>query len=134
MRALNLLLAAAMILPATSAVAAKGDAEARAEAKLAKALEGRVAGDPVNCINLHNINSSEIIDKTGILYRVGSRLYLNRPTIGASSLDSDDILVTKTYSSQLCSIDTVHLVDRASHFPSGFVGLGKFVPYTRVKG
>lgn len=134
MRALKLLLAAAMILPATSAVAAKGDAQARAEAKLAKALEGRVAGEPVNCIDLRNINSSQIIDKTAIIYRVGSRLYLNRPTIGASSLDSDDILVTKTYSSQLCSIDTVQLVDRASRFPSGFVGLGKFVPYTRVKG
>jgi hypothetical protein len=41
--------------------------------------------------------------------------------------------VTKTFGSQLCSIDTVNLIDRASRFPHGFVSLGQFVPYTKVK-
>ncbi len=52
---------------------------------------------------------------------------------GASSLDDDDILVTKTTGSQLCSIDTVELRDRTSRMYSGFVSLGKFVPYRRAK-
>jgi hypothetical protein len=57
----------------------------RAEAKLAKALEGRVAGAPVDCIQLRDIQSSRIIDGTAILYDTGTTLYLNRPASGASA-------------------------------------------------
>jgi hypothetical protein len=39
---------------------------------------------------------------------------------GRRTLDNDDVLVTRLTSSQLCSIDTVHLVDRTSHFQRGF--------------
>jgi hypothetical protein len=101
------------------------------EARLDKLLDGRVAGKPVSCINLRDIQSSEIIDGTAIVYRIGKRLYVNHPRGGAYQLDRDDILVTKTIGSQLCRIDTVRLIDRTSHFPSGFVSLGDFVPYTR---
>nr|WP_232475915.1 hypothetical protein [Sphingomonas formosensis] len=107
------------------------DRAAAGEAKLAKALQGRVAGKPVSCINLRDIDSSEIIDGTAILYKVGSTTYVNRPKIGADSLRWDPILVTDTHSSQLCSIDTVKLIDRSSHFYQGFVGLGDFVPYRK---
>jgi hypothetical protein len=52
-----------------------------AEAKLAKLLEGRTAGAPVDCINQRLIASSQIIDKTAIVYRMpGGALYVNRPT------------------------------------------------------
>lgn len=104
------------------------------EDQLAKLLEGRVAGEPQNCIPLSMARSSQVIDKTAIVYRVGSTLWVNRPEGGASSLDDDDILVTKLSGSQLCSIDAVQLHDRSSHMYSGFVSLGKFVPYRRVKG
>jgi len=105
----------------------------RAEAKLAKALEGRIAGAPVDCIQLRDIQSSRIFDGTAILYDTGDTLYLNRPTSGASWLNNSDVLVTDTHSSQLCSIDIVRLFDNASHMPNGSVGLGKFVPYTKPK-
>ena len=104
------------------------------EAQLEKLLEGRVAGEPQKCIPLSATNGSQIIDKTAIVYRVGSTLWVNRPEGGASSLDDDDILVTKLSGSQLCSIDAVQLHDRSSNMYSGFVALGKFVPYRRVKG
>lgn len=104
------------------------------EAKLEKLLEGRVAGEPQNCLPLTSSASSQIIDKTAIVYRVGSTLWVNRPKGGADSLDDDDILVTKTSGSQLCSIDVVQLHDRSSHMYSGFVSLGEFVPYRRAKG
>jgi len=42
--------------------------------------------------------------------------------------------VLKTSGSQLCSIDSIQLHDRSSQMYSGFVSLGKFVPYRRVKG
>lgn len=103
------------------------------EAKLAKLLEGRVAGEPEDCISLSQARSSQVIDGTAIVYRVGSTLWVNRPEGGAASLDDDDILVTRLITDRLCSIDTVELRDRSSHFYSGFVSLGEFVPYRRAK-
>jgi hypothetical protein len=110
---------------------AAGAARLAPEARLAKLLDGRVAGKPVDCINLRSIQSSEIIDGTAIVYRVGKRLYVNRPRGGAEQLDRDDILATRTIGSQLCRIDMVRLIDRTSRFSTGFVSLGEFVPYTK---
>ena len=104
------------------------------EDKLAKLLEGRVAGEPQDCIRLASARGSEVINGTAIVYRIGSTLWVNRPEGGAESLDDDDILVTRLSTGQLCSIDTVELRDRSSRMYSGFVSLGKFVPYRRVKG
>ena len=119
-------LTAAALLAAPAAIAREKLAP---EAQLEKLLEGRVAGEPQDCISLSATNSSQIIDKTAIVYRSGSTLWVNRPRSGAESLDNDDVLVTKLTGSQLCSIDTVELHDRMSHMYSGFVALGKFVPY-----
>jgi hypothetical protein len=124
----TLLLAAIMV--AAPAIAAKRDTP---DQQLTKLLAGRVAGKPTNCITLSSTQSSTIIDGKAIVYRVGSRLYVNTPRSGAESLNDDDILVTRTIGSQLCSIDTVNLIDRASRFQRGFVILGPFVPYERVK-
>jgi hypothetical protein len=125
-------------LIAAAAIAAAPAATAREklapEDQLAKLLEGRVAGEPQDCISLSTARSSQIIEKTAIVYKVGSTYWVNRPKGGAESLDDDDILVTKTTGSQLCSIDAVELRDRTSHMYAGFVSLGKFVPYKRVKG
>ena len=98
--------AGAMALSGPAAVAKP---KLSGEEQLAKLLEGRVAGEPQDCISLSSARSSQIIDKTAIVYRVGSTLWVNRPKGGAESLDDDDILVTKTIGSQLCSIDPVEL-------------------------
>ncbi|GAO80445.1 MULTISPECIES: hypothetical protein [unclassified Sphingopyxis] len=122
------------VAAALAAVPATAREKLAPEDQLAKLLEGRVAGKPQNCIPLSTTQSSQIIDKTAIVYRVGSTLWVNRPKGGAESLDDDDILVLKTSGSQLCSIDTLELHDRTSHMYSGFVSLGEFVPYRRAKG
>ena len=80
---------------------------------------------------MSSVGSSTVIDKTAIVYDSGRTVYVQRPKVGADSLDDDDVLVTELHSSQLCSIDTVQLHDRNGHFWRGFVGLDKFVPYTR---
>jgi hypothetical protein len=121
-------LIAVAALAATPALAQPGT---DSDAKLAKALAGRVAGPAVDCINQRNITSSRIIDGRAILYQVGSTLYVNTPRSGASDLDDDSILVTNTFTGQLCSIDTVKLVDRSSRFQRGVVFLDKFVPYKK---
>lgn len=99
--------------------------------QLAKMLKGRVAGKPVSCIQLNQVDNTTIIDKTAIVYRDGGTLYVNRPN-NADSLDSDDLLVTKTFSSSLCRLDMVQLHQRS--MPSmwtGFVSLQDFVPYRK---
>lgn len=121
------------VAAALAAVPATAREKLAPEDQLAKLLEGRIAGKPQDCIPLSTTQSSQIIDKTAIVYRVGSTLWVNRPKGGAESLDDDDILVLKTSGSQLCSIDTLELHDRSSHMYSGFVSLGEFVPYRRAK-
>jgi hypothetical protein len=123
-----LLTLGAIVAAASPALAKPFDGEA----ELAKAVAGRVAGAPVDCVNLRNVRSSQIIDRTAIVYDTGSTLYVNRPRAGSESLDRWDTLVTKTYSSDLCSIDVVQLWDSGSHMQSGIVFLGDFVPYKRV--
>ena len=89
------------------------------EAELARAVEGRVAGEAVQCIDLRRIRSSRIIPGTAIVYDAGSVVYVNRPDNGAADLNQWDTMVTRTNTSQLCNIDTVTMIDRASHTFSG---------------
>ena len=123
-------LAAATVL--SLSVAADARPKITPEAKLAKMLDGRVAGKPQDCIFMPSIRGSRIVDNTAIVYDAGRTLWVNRPRSGAESLDDDDILVTRLHSSSLCSIDIVELRDRYGHFYNGFVGLGEFVPYRKV--
>jgi hypothetical protein len=126
---------AAAVLALTGAGAAQARDQESGEAKLAKLLEGRVAGKPQSCIPLGRGNTeSQVIDHTAIVYRVGDTLYVNRPQTGAESLDWTSILVTESWTNQLCNLDTVRLVERGGGFMTGFVGLGDFVPYTRERG
>jgi hypothetical protein len=128
MRLTHLLLAGALVATTAAAHAAP---KRSPEAELARAVEGRTAGAPVDCITQRDIRSSRIIDGTAIVYDTGRILYVNRPTSGASSLSRDDVLVTDTHSPRLCSIDIVRLLDSGTHMPNGSVGLGPFVPYAR---
>lgn len=126
---LALLLTAALLATAPAQAAAP---KLDGEAKLAKALEGRVAGDPVRCIDLNRIRSSRIYEGQAIVYDAGSTLYVNRPRSGADSLDQWDTLVTRLHSNRLCSIDTVQLYDTSSRMLTGIVFLGDFVPYRKA--
>ena len=103
------------------------------DAELARALQGRVAGEPVSCINLSRVRNSRIINGTAILYDAGSVIYVNRPENGAEELNQWDTMVTRTPTTQLCNVDTVTMVDRVSDTFQGVVFLGDFVPYRRVR-
>lgn len=128
MRFVSTLAAAAMLLAGGAAIA-----KSNPQADLAKEIEGRVAGEPVSCINLQNIRNSRIIDHTAIVYDAGSTIYVNYPRGGADSLDQWDVLLTKTYGSQLCAPEIVQLLDSSTRMQSGWVSLGQFVPYKRIK-
>lgn len=127
MKRIAIAIVTATVLLSAPAVQAKMSGEE----KLAKILEGREAGKPVNCITLSDSRDARIIDKTAIVYGRGRTIYVNRP-MNADDLDDDDIMVTKTSLSQLCRLDTVRMRDRSQFFFTGFVGLEQFVPYRRV--
>lgn len=130
MRKIAILLSAAAALAGAAALEAKP--KLTPQERLDKLLEGRVAGEPVNCISHWDTRDMQVLDKTAIVYGWGNVIYVNRPE-NADSLDDDEILVTRTSSSQLCDLDIVHTVDRTGNFTTGFISLGEFVPYRRVK-
>lgn len=121
----------AIALAATALLAAPAHARPTPQEQLAKAIEGRVAGSPVECISLSDARDMTVIDKTAIVWRTGAVVYVNVPK-NPETLDSDDILVTRPTGSQLCRLDLVNTVDRSGHYSRGFVSLGRFVPYRKA--
>lgn len=108
-------------------------APTKAQERLDNTLSGYTAGKPQSCISQYSIDSVDVFDGIGLLYKTsGNRYYLNIPTSGASALDDQDVLVTDNWSSQLCSVDTVRLWDPLSRMTTGFVNLGPFIPYTKA--
>ena len=55
-------LAVVLVLAMASGAAAAPRQKLTGEARLAKLLEGRVAGKPTNCVRLSDVRGSEIID------------------------------------------------------------------------
>ncbi len=102
------------------------------EAKLAKLLEGRVAGEPQRCIRTGLSNRMRVIDETAYVYGSGKTIYVQR-THNPEDIDRDDIMVQRRFSpSQLCKLDITTTADRAFGMFSGVVFFDDFIPYTRV--
>ena len=128
-RFLSLLMTSVLLAAAPAGAAPRLDPEQ----KLARAIEGRVAGEPVRCLSLSKVRSSRIIEGIAIIYRAGGTLYVNRPRAGAESLDRWDGIRPLPIASRLCSIDVVELYDSSAGRDSGSVVLGDFVPYRKPK-
>ena len=125
----TLLAGAAPALAGTTAALARS-AEQN-EAKLARMLEGRTAGEPVSCISALQSNRIEVIEHVGIVYDSGDTIYVARPS-DPRQLGRDDIVVIDRHSSQLCANDVIRTVDRYQGFTTGAVFLDNFVPYTKA--
>jgi hypothetical protein len=128
---LLVLAAAATALALTGPATAKP--RATGEAKLAKMLEGRVAGQPSDCIRTWPNKGMTTIDGTAFVFGHGDVIYVNRTTDPAS-IDEDDALVIRKFGSgtELCRTDIVRTFDTATRFSTGNVFLTDFVPYRRV--
>lgn len=124
----TLLAGAALALTGTAA-----SAETRAEkgeAKLARMLEGRTAGEPVDCINAMRSNRIEVIEHIGIVYDAGDTIYVARAR-DPRALGPWDVPVIERFGSQLCTTDVMRTVDRSGGYTTGPLFLDDFVPYTR---
>lgn len=103
---------------------------------LDKQLAGKVAGEPVNCIPLRLADNTIRVSDDIILYRVSKRLVYRNDLVSSCPglAREDDIIILKTYGSQLCDSDILRLVDRTSGSPTGVCSLGKFTPYRSPAG
>lgn len=126
---------AALLAPLAFAGAAPASSEepTPGEAELAEMLEGRVAGEPVDCLSESQRDSIQIVESTAIVFRDGDTLWVNRPA-AAQFLSRSDLPVFHQFSSQLCRLDQVELRDRlgSGTIPGPRLALGEFVPYTKA--
>ena len=125
----TILAGAALALAGTTPALAKSAEEN--EAKLARMLEGRTAGEPVSCISALRSNRIEVIEHVGIVYDAGSTIYVARPT-DPRQLGRDDIVVIDRFGGQLCANDVIRTIDRYQGYTTGAVFLEDFVPYTKA--
>ena len=130
MKKLAMILAGAALALTGAAVSAKSTLAEQGEARLARMLEGRVAGEPVNCINAFASNRIEVIEHVGIVYDNGGTVWVARAK-DPDMLGHWDVPVIERFSSQLCTTDMIRTVDRSSGHFTGAVFLEDFVPYTR---
>ena len=132
MKTLIVSIAAATLALGASAPSVAADKQiTKGEERLAKLIDGRVAGKPVSCINTTAVRGMQIIDKVALVYDAGKTIYVARPA-HPDHLDSFDVLVIERFSSsELCVHDQIHTMDRSSGFPTGFLFLKEFVPYTK---
>ena len=127
-----------VLAAAASALAVTGAANAKpsetGEAKLARMLEGRVAGQPTDCIRTWTRNDMKKIDGTALVFGHGDVIYVNR-TDSPQSIDEDDALLFRQTGSvsQLCRTDIVTTFEPSVGFYTGNVFLSEFVPYRRVR-
>jgi hypothetical protein len=130
MKKFAMILAGAALALTGAAASAKSTLAQQGEAKLARMLEGRVAGEPVNCISAMNSNRIEVIEHVGIVYDSGGTIWVGRVK-DPDMLGRWDVPVIERFSSQLCTTDMIRTVDRSNGHFTGAVFLEDFVPYTR---
>jgi hypothetical protein len=137
----GLALAGAVAMPALAQNDNQGDVETTAEAapqtegekRLAKLLEGRVAGKPLRCIRTTPNMPMEAIEGTAYVYGRGTTIYVQR-TQNPEDIDESDALVSRRFSaSEVCRLDVFTTADRVLGFFTGAVFFVDFVPYTKVK-
>lgn len=100
------------------------------QARLAKMLEGRTAGEPVTCITTFRRDKLQVIEDVALVYDAGDTLYVARPT-EPSALGRDDVIVINRFGAQLCNTDVIRTVDRSGGYTTGVLFLGKWVPYKK---
>ncbi len=129
------LLAATPVVTMLAACAGQpmtADRDPRGEARLAQALAGKVAGQPISCLPHYRTNQMEVIDRDTILFRNGRTSYVQH-TNGycyPHGPRGGYALVTQQYGSfGLCSGDIGQVFDTTSLTYRGGCSFNEFIPY-----
>lgn len=118
---------------------AQAGADALTPAQLAvldRNLSGKVAGEPVSCINSTMADQTIRVSDSILLYRASGRLvYKNELRGGCPGLARDnDVIVTEVRGPGPCRGDIIYLVDRTSGIRGPSCVLGDFTPYRTPDG
>jgi hypothetical protein len=84
-----------------------------------------------NCINLNQIDRTDVVDDDTILfYMRGKDIYENDLPNKCPELRSEDRFMYRTSTSQLCNVDTITVLNDLGFgfMPGATCGLGKFAP------
>jgi hypothetical protein len=96
-------------------------------------LAGRIAGKPVQCIDIQRNDGPEIVDSQTILYRQsGKRIWKTGPIGECPSLRPLDTLIVDVYGGQLCRNDRFRTVSSGMSIPSPSCRFRDFTPYDKV--
>jgi hypothetical protein len=130
------------LLIATGAVVLLGAASAqpvnrspKAQQELVKALAGRVAGEPVNCVNdFRSQIKMTVIDDYTLLFRDHGVVYVQNPPGGCANISnkSNALTTRRSSSNQLCAGDINQVVQPSSGIFRGSCAFGRFVPYKKA--
>jgi len=124
--------AAAALALASGGVSAKSSYE-KGEERLAKMLEGRVAGEPSNCITtMRGSSALQVVDGVALVYKAGDTLWVARPRERDMLRANDALIMDRFSSSRLCAIEPMRTIDRTGGYFTGVVFLEDFVPYTKA--
>ncbi len=117
---------------ATSAVSGGSISERRAKALAAY----EPSGDPVSCITLSQVRSSNVIDNRTIDFKMaGGKVYRNTLPHSCPSLGFEQRFSHRTSTNQLCNVDIIRVLQsHGSGLQEGAgCGLGKFQPMQKVQ-
>jgi hypothetical protein len=111
--------------------AAPAQPSPRAADEIAKALAGRVAGPPLNCIS-HRARM-HVVDDWTILFRDRGIVYVQRPRGGCHGLANGMSLIRNQFgTTQLCRGDINRVVDLRTGFGTGACVYSEFLPYRKL--
>lgn len=103
------------------------------DADLAKAVEGRTAGKPLNCVSASFIGTPQIIDRDTLVYRSGRTLYVNQLDVECPGLREGNTIVMEIHGSQICRNDSIRVLEPGSTIPGPYCRLGNFTPFKKAQ-
>lgn len=103
------------------------------QAAYEKALDGRTAGKPKQCISRAEQRNMTVISDDILIFgssRNGKTLYVNKPHLGCNGA-KHNVLTFIRPDTPLCSGQVVRVDDAISNTPVGSCALGEFIPYVK---
>lgn len=96
-----------------------------------RAPAATVTGEPVSCLNTSRIRDTRVHDDRTIDFTtIDGKVYRQTLPYPCSGLGFDERFTYRSTNGQLCSTDTITVLQSGGGVPGPTCGLGKFVPVT----
>jgi hypothetical protein len=125
----TILIAPAVAALIVAAIAAPGGAKDRG-----RIPEATPAGKPESCVSTNRIRTTHVRSDQIIDFEMnGGQIYRNTLPYACPNLGFDETFGYETHTGQLCSVDTITVLQTASRTRGPTCGLGEFQPVTLAK-